>query len=418
MDEALPVTIVPPFDELDSPELTTTELEIPEDGTDRDEDSEGLDDVEIKLDGGKLPHDVVLLAPLDIPGVDDPGVVLRAEDRELLDPVDTLSRLLITEEDGLIVSVVALVVVRTVIREDKSFVVMVEIKLLLIVVSKVDGGMPLLDTDDDGTTKFEDELRVKVFNIVVVKSVICVVERFVAMVVTRLVVIVVGKLMLATMLLELSPGREELGPEDDGTTELGTVEEAVREDDVPEDGASDDDTPEDGMLDEGTPLELCQPTNKNTPQTNLELPRDVEDTVDADEMPPVDGTLLVRVQEIVSYLESVSDGEELVAEELAEKLLLDESAAVELGWMLDNGEEPGTVTLSEDDRTLDEGVFELRKCKQNFLANQSSALLTFGLNQTWQVVSWMAEMSQQKTQKMDYQEELQTSLLTRKTELG
>ncbi|KUI72345.1 Ribosome-binding protein 1 [Cytospora mali] len=283
MDEALPVTVVPPFDELGNPELTTTELETPEDGTDGDEDSEGLDNVEMKVDDGKFPHDVVLLAPLERPGVDDPGVLLRAEDRELLDPVDTLSRLLITVKDGLIVIVVALVVVRTVISEVKSFVVMVEISLLLIVVSKVDGEIPLLDTDNDGTTKFEDELRVNVSNIVVVKSVICVVERFVAMVVTRLVVIVVGKLMLAVMLLELSIGREELGPEEDGTDEPGTVEEAVPEDDIPEDGASDDDTPEEGTPEEGTPEE--DTPEEGTPEDDTPEDGATEDGTPEDGIP-------------------------------------------------------------------------------------------------------------------------------------
>lgn len=138
------------------------------------------------------------------------------------------------------VSVSALVVVRVVVSEVNSFVVIVAIKLLLIVVSKVDGRLPLLDSEDDTTAEFEDELRVKVDTIVVVRSVICVVERFVAIVVTRLVVIVTGKLRLATMVVELSTGREKLGPEDDGTAELGAVEEAPAEDEDSEVGTPED----------------------------------------------------------------------------------------------------------------------------------------------------------------------------------
>ncbi|ROW00166.1 hypothetical protein VSDG_03484 [Cytospora chrysosperma] len=281
--------------------MVTTELETPEDGTEGGRDAEELE-TGAELDGGKLPDIVIVLDPLERPGPDEKGMLLRAADEELPNPGDELGLSLITVEDGLVVSVSVPVVVRVVVREVNPFVLIVAIELLLRVVSKVDGGgLPLLDSEDDTIAEFEGELSVYVDTMVVVRSVICEVEWFVAMVVTRLVVTVTGKLRLSTMVVELSTGREELCPEDDGTAELGTVEGTPAEDEdfevgtpddgipedgtpedgvpedgtpedgtpgdgTPEDGIPEDDEPEDGTPEEGTPLELCSHTI-STPRT-------------------------------------------------------------------------------------------------------------------------------------------------------
>ncbi|ROV90797.1 hypothetical protein VMCG_09389 [Cytospora schulzeri] len=158
-DEGTPLSVVPPYGELDWTGMVTTELEAPEDGTERVFDAEGLE-TEAEPGGGKITDIVVVLGPLEMPGFDETGMLLRAADEELPKAVDELGLSLITVDDGLTVSVSALVVVRVVIREVNSFVVMVAMELLLIVVSKVDGGVPLLDSEDDTTAEFEDELRV------------------------------------------------------------------------------------------------------------------------------------------------------------------------------------------------------------------------------------------------------------------
>lgn len=75
---------------------------------------------------------------------------------------------------------------------------------------------------------------------------------------------------------------------------------------------------------------------------------------------------------MTSYLEAAEDEEELAAEDTPEELMLasagteldmgadgDESGTVELCGMLDSGEDPGTVTLSEEDSALDRGMLEL-----------------------------------------------------------
>lgn len=89
-EEEIPLSVVPAYVELDGTEIITTELEAPEDGTERGKDAEELK-TGAELGGSELPDMVVVLAPLEMPGLDAIGVLLRAADEELPNPVDELS---------------------------------------------------------------------------------------------------------------------------------------------------------------------------------------------------------------------------------------------------------------------------------------------------------------------------------------
>lgn len=174
-DEGIPLSVVAAYDGLGGTEMITTELEAPEDEAERDTVTEELD-MGAEFGGGKLPSIVVVLAPFEMPGFDELGMLLIVADEALPSPVDELSLSLIPVEAELMVSVSALVVVRVKVREVNLSVDMVAIKLLLIVVGEVDGKLPLFDFEDDTAAEFEDELRVKVDTIVMVRSVTCVVD--------------------------------------------------------------------------------------------------------------------------------------------------------------------------------------------------------------------------------------------------
>lgn len=119
------------------------------------------------------------------------------------------------------------------------------------------GAEPVLDilgTMDDG-------LIVQVSTSVVVRSVIWEVDKFVAIVVTRLVVIVRGKVLVEIVrgkvlvarlvVLELSTGSGELGPEDEGSAELGFKDESDAELAGVEGVSSDDDVSAGGTSEPG-----------------------------------------------------------------------------------------------------------------------------------------------------------------------
>lgn len=302
-DEETPLSIVLAYGELDGTEMVTTELETPEDGAEGGRDAEELE-TGVEFDGGKLPDIVIVLDPLERPGPDEIGMLLRAADEELPNPGVELGLSLSTVEDALVVSVSVPVVVRVAVREVNPFVLIVAIELLLLrVVSKVDGGgLPLLDSEDDITAEFESELSVNVDTMVVVKSVICDVEWFVAMVVTRLAVTVTGKLRLSTMVVELSTGGEKLCPEDDGTAELGTVEETPAEDEDSEVGTPDDGTPEDGIPEDGIPED-------GTPEEDTPLKLELEPVTASD----VDGGGKVMIVTFVVSMSVICEVDMLVA---------------------------------------------------------------------------------------------------------
>lgn len=84
-DEETPLSVVPAYGELDGTEMITTELETG-----------------AEFDGGKLPDIVIVLDPLERPGPDEIGMLLRAADEELPNPGDELGLSLITVVDGLV----------------------------------------------------------------------------------------------------------------------------------------------------------------------------------------------------------------------------------------------------------------------------------------------------------------------------